>query len=176
VGGPVRRRFEVEADASAVIVRARSNVGHIEFATSGLEGTIEVETGGDGLITSDGPSAQVEVMMDTLASGNALYDAELRRRIDARRYPRAVVQLRSADRVEGTDRYHLSGDLTMHGVTRTASGTVSAQLRDDETIVVTGEHVFDIRDFELPAPATMMLKIYPDVRVQLHLVAHAGPS
>jgi polyisoprenoid-binding protein YceI len=172
VGEAVRRRFQVATEASAVIVRARSNVGHIEFATSALEGTIEIETGPEGVITSDGPSANVEVHMDTLASGNALYDAELRRRIDSRRYPRAVVRLRSADRVEGTDRYQLSGDITMHGVTRPATGTVSADFPATDRIVVTGEHVFDIRDFDLPAPATMMLKIYPDVRVQLHLEAH----
>jgi polyisoprenoid-binding protein YceI len=171
VGEPERKRFRIAPDRSAVIVRARSNVGHIEFATTELEGAIEVETDGDGVITDDGPAAAVEVDVGTLASGNALYDAELRRRIDARRFPRAVVELRSADRVDATDRYQLNGTLTMHGITREVSGTVTAGFPSTHSIVVTGEHVFDIRDFDLPAPATMMLKIYPDVRVQLHLEA-----
>ena len=171
MGEPERRRFRVAPDRSAVIVRARSNVGHIEFATTELEGAIDVDIDGDGVLTDAGPTAAVEVDVGSLASGNALYDAELRRRIDARRFPRAVVELRSADRVEGTDRYQLDGTLTMHGITREVAGTVTAGFPTASSIVVSGEHVFDIRDFDLPAPATMMLKIYPDVRVQLHLEA-----
>ena len=110
--------------------------------------------------------------MDTLASGNALYDAELRRRIDARRFPRAVVELRSADRVEGTDRYQLNGELTMHGITREVSGTVTAGLPERRTRSSSPASTSSTSGTSTcPAPATMMLKIYPDVRVQLHLEA-----
>jgi len=173
VGEPERKRFRVAPDRSAVIVRARSNVGHIEFATTELAGVIDIDSDGTGVLTDQAPKATVEVDVGTLASGNALYDAELRRRIDARRFPSAVVELRAADRVESSDRYVLNGTLTMHGITREVSGTVTARFREPASIVITGEHVFDIRDFDLPAPATMMLKIYPDVRVQLHLEADA---
>jgi len=172
----VRRRFQVASDASAVVVRARSNVGHIAFATNEIQGTIEADIDPQGVVSTDGPRALVEVDMGTLASGNTLYDAELRRRIDARRFPVAVLELRQVDRVSGTNRFQLDGDVTMHGVRRAVSGSVSAEFPSADTIVVAGEHVFDIRDFDLPPPATMMLKIYPDVRVELRLEAHAEAS
>ena len=167
-----RRRFQVAAHRSAVLIRARSNVGHIEFATGDVRGRIEVDLDAEGAIVGSGPYATVEILMDTLESGNALYDAELRRKIEARRFPRATVQLLSVEPIAGTDRYQLRGELNMHGVTRTITGTVTVAVSQAETIVVTGEHVFDIRDFDLPPPTTTMLKIYPDVRVQMHLEAH----
>ncbi len=46
----------------------------------------------------------------------------------------------------------------------------------DKRIVVSGEQVIDIRKFEIAAPTMLMLKIYPDVRVFLHLEAEASLS
>ena len=34
-----------------------------------------------------------------------------------------------------------------------------------------GENVFDIRDFDVVAPNVLMLRIYPDVRIELQLEA-----
>ena len=31
--------------------------------------------------------------------------------------------------------------------------------------------MFDIRDFDIAAPSVLMLRIYPDVRIQLELTA-----
>jgi hypothetical protein len=45
-----------------------------------------------------------------------------------------------------------------------------------QRLVVSGEKVIDIRDFQLAAPTMLMLRIYPDVRVFLHLEAEAVPT
>ena len=37
--------------------------------------------------------------------------------------------------------------------------------------VITGEQVLDIRDFAIPSPTVLMLRIYPDVRVRLQVEA-----
>ena len=66
---------------------------------------------------------------------------------------------------------HPSGALTFHGVTRPATGTVSVEALDDRRLVITGEHAFDIRDFAIPSPTVLMLRIYPDVRVRLQAEA-----
>ena len=68
-------------------------------------------------------------------------------------------------------RYSVSGDLTFHGVTRPRDGTVNVEVGADRRLVVTGEQVFDIRDFDVPSPTVLMLRIYPDVRVHLHVEA-----
>jgi polyisoprenoid-binding protein YceI len=100
-----------------------------------------------------------------------LYDAELLRRIDARRFPTAKVELRECTASGLGSRYGLKGDLTFHGVTRPAEGTVSVEALSDHRILITGEQVFDIRDFAVPSPTMLMLRIYPDVRVRLQAEA-----
>jgi hypothetical protein len=37
--------------------------------------------------------------------------------------------------------------------------------------VISGEQVFDIRDFAVASPTMLMLRIFPDVRVRLHAEA-----
>jgi polyisoprenoid-binding protein YceI len=109
--------------------------------------------------------------MSGLSSGNSLYDAELLRRIDARRFRTAAIELRSCSPIGPGPRYRLEGELTFHGVTRPAQGTVNVEVLPDGRLAVTGEQVFDIRDFAVPSPTVLMLRIYPDVRVKLHLEA-----
>ena len=63
------------------------------------------------------------------------------------------------------------GDLSFHGITREVSGTVAVEAPDGDTIVIEGDQVFDIRDFDVPSPKILMLKILPDVRVHMLLRA-----
>jgi polyisoprenoid-binding protein YceI len=106
-----------------------------------------------------------------LRSGNALYDAELLRRIEARRFPHVSLRLRECQAVGTGERYRLGGEMTFHGVTRPLRGTVGLKLLSDRKLVVTGDHALDARDFQLPSPTVLMLRIYPDVRVNLHVEA-----
>jgi hypothetical protein len=56
-------------------------------------------------------------------------------------------------------------------VTRPADGAVNVAVKPDGRLVITGEHVFDIRSFAVPSPTMLMLRIYPDVRVRLQIEA-----
>src|SRR5581483_2553455 len=137
---------------------------------------IEMHVSGGAVETEPVPTARLELAIESLSSGNALYDAELQRRIDARRYPRAVIELREVAAVGDSPRYQLQGDLTFHGVTREVRGTVTTQFTADGGIRVDGEQVFDIRDFNVPSPTILMLKIFPDVRVRLDVEAQPVSS
>jgi hypothetical protein len=81
------------------------------------------------------------------------------------------MELRGVERVGRSERYRLDGDLTFHGVTRRTLGSVGAEIDSDGVLHVVGEHVFDIRDFDVVAPTVLMLRIYPDVRIELQLEA-----
>jgi hypothetical protein len=61
-------------------------------------------------------------------------------------------------------------------VTRPAEGTVCVEAISDRRLVITGEQVFDIRDFAVASPTMLMLRIYPDVRVRLHAEAEVQRS
>lgn len=167
-------RFAVDAGASGIAIKARSNVGPITFLTNAMEGWIEADLSDDDVI--GGPTASLAIQLNTLQSGNSLYDAELLRRIDARRYPTAELLLQDAAQVRDTSRYQLTATLTVHGISRTVDGSVEVAFTDGDhdRLTVTGDQAIDIRDFSLSTPALLMLKIYPEVRVLLHLEARAS--
>ena len=164
--------FRVVPDRAAIVFVARSNAGPITFGATGIEGSIEAEVA-DGTVSTTrlSPMARLQVPVDRLTSGNQVYDAELLRRVDARRYPKALVELRRVSPVGSTGRYHVEGELTFHGVTQSMTGTVAVSFPSPERMVIEGEQVLDMRQFEITPPTVAMLRIYPDVRVQLHLEA-----
>ena len=164
-------RFVVIPERSAILIRARSNVGTIEFGATGVRGSVEVVVR-DGVADPSGPvGARLEVDISTLTSGNSLYDAELMNRVHARNHPVAVVELDYAEALGSGDRVEVAGRLTLHGVTAELNGVVGVRVGGDGGLVVSGERIIDIRDFQITAPTMLMLKIYPDVRVFLHLEA-----
>lgn len=163
--------YRVLPDRAAVVFVARSNAGPITFGATGIEGSIEAEVDRGAVSVRIPPAARLQVPIDRLTSGNQLYDAELLRRVDARLFPRAVVELKQVSPVGTTARYHVEGDLTFHGVTQAMAGTVSVSFPSPGQMVVEGEQVLDMRNFHITPPTVAMLRIYPDVRVQLHLEA-----
>jgi PadR family transcriptional regulator, regulatory protein PadR len=165
--------FAVDPELSAILIRARSNVGTIEFGTTGVRGQVEAAVRDGAIVGSAAVTARLEVDVASLTSGNSLYDAELMHRVHARLFPLAVVELEQAAQLASDDRFQIGGRLTFHGVTAPLDGAVSVTVLGQNKLVVSGEKVIDIRDFEIAAPAMLMLKIYPDVRVFLHVEARA---
>lgn len=167
-----RSRFEVDSGRSAVLLEARSTVGPIAFGTTNMEGYVELRVRDGAIDLEDAaPSAELQMELSSFSSGNPLYDAELLQRIGARQHPITRVELRIAERISRSERYRVEGDLTFHGITRRISGTVGVQIDESGILRVAGEHVFDIRDFAVATPSVLMLRIYPDVRVELQLEA-----
>jgi polyisoprenoid-binding protein YceI len=133
-----------------------------------VRGTIDAEIVDGRVARLSG--GHIEVPVATLKSGNALEDAELQRRIDARRYPTIAGEVRRADAVDDEGRFRVEGEIIFHGVTQTVIGDVQASA-DGMRIVVDGEHVFDVREFGIKPPRILMLRVEPDVRVSIKLVA-----
>ncbi len=168
---PGVHRFRFVPDRSVVLIDVRSTVGPLSFGAVGIDGWVEAAVDGGSLRTDIAPSARLEIDVTGLRSGNRVYDAELLRRIDARRFPQAVVELRECAANGSDSMFRLTGELTFHGVTRPANGAVSVEVAAERRLVITGEQAFDIRDFAIPSPSVLMLRIYPDIRVRLHAEA-----
>ena len=164
-------RYRVVPERSAVLIEARSTVGPITFGAVGVTGRIEADVR-DGVVRAGSlPSADIELDVATLRSGNGLYDAELMRRIDARRHPVVALHLMACTPIGSTSRYQIDGEVSFHGCTRQLQGTIAVSSTGDGNLLVSGEQVFDIRDFEIASPTALMLRIYPDVVVQLQVEA-----
>jgi PadR family transcriptional regulator PadR len=168
---PTMGRFVLDPERSAVLIDARSTVGPICFGTTGVHGSLYAAMGDAGVSTEIPPTGWLTIDMTRLRSGNKLYDAELHRRINSRRFPSAKVELKECTPSAPGWRYRLRGELTFHGITRRTEGTVRIESASDDRIVISGEQAFDIRDFALPSPTMLMLRIFPDVRVRLYAEA-----
>ena len=68
-------------------------------------------------------------------------------------------------------RYQLHGDLTFHGVTRQVEDEVSVDAPNPDTLVIEGEHVFDVRDFGVRPPRLGLLRVHPEVSVTISVEA-----
>jgi polyisoprenoid-binding protein YceI len=153
-----------------VLIEARSTVGPIEIATTEISGQAAITMVGDDIETADDPVANLDLPVTSLRSGTPLYDAEVHRRLDAQRYPTIRAELRSANAIANY-RWAVSGDLTIHGTTRSMAGTVECTLVTPDRLTISGEQVIDIRDFDIVLPSALMLRIYPDVTVRYRIEA-----
>jgi PadR family transcriptional regulator, regulatory protein PadR len=168
---PVMSHYEVVPDRSVVLIDARSSVGPITFGAIGLHGWIDASITGDRIREGTSPSAHLEIEVNQLRSGNGLYDAELIRRIEGRRYPTVSIDLRNCREVGSTGKYLLQGDVNCHGTTRPLEGSVEMFLSSPNTLGIRGEQTLDIRDFGVVSPMVLMLRIYPDVLVKIQIEA-----
>jgi polyisoprenoid-binding protein YceI len=171
---PAQVTYNIQPGRSAVLVRARSNVGPISFATSELEGVITTDGVGRPAAAINGVAeGRLTIQLASLTSGNDLYDAEIRRRIDTRRFPVASLRLRSMTALADRSHYDLVAELQFHDTVREIRGSATVDVSDDSVLIVRGQQSIDVRDFNLEIPSTLVLKIYPDVSIEMYLEARA---
>ncbi|WP_412537722.1 YceI family protein [Longispora sp. K20-0274] len=161
--------FRIVPDRSRVWIDARTSVHPIHGEADGVTGALDLEVDGDALVLEPPPTGRLTLPVGRLRSGNRLYDSELLRRVDARRYPEIIAEVREVTR--SGHGYRVRGDLTFHGVTRRVDGEVSVAFPDPDTAEITGERTFDVRDFGVEPPKILLLRVYPDVTVRVRLLA-----
>jgi polyisoprenoid-binding protein YceI len=163
--------YRISPERSRLFAEVRSSIHPIRGEAGGVRGDIEVELADDRIDLRSSPKARVEIETDALKTGNSLYDRELERRIDARKYPvirGEVLEVRTAD---SPNRYHVRGNLALHGRTQTLEGQVNVRIIDSKAIEIEGEKMLDMRDYGLEPPKILMLRVYPEVRVWGRIVA-----
>jgi polyisoprenoid-binding protein YceI len=166
-------RFRILPEASAVFIDARSSVHPINTKTEGLEGFVDLRIRDDGKIDlTDAPSGELSLSVERMKSGNPLEDRELRRRIDARRFPTIDGRMTAMQATSEHGRYLVAGDVTFKGVTRSYEEEITVTPIDDGgRLRLEGAAEFDVRDFGMEPPRILMLRVYPEVRVRIDVVA-----
>lgn len=165
-------RYRIVPERSRVWIEARSTLHPIRTETAGLEGWLDLEVDHGGRVDLDvEPGAHLELPVEQLSSGNPLEDRELRRRIDARRYPTIAGDLTLMEETEEVGRYRVAGDLTFKGVTRRYEDEMTLEARNGAMVILAGERIFDVRDFGLEPPRLLLIKVEPDVTVRVAIVA-----
>ena len=154
---------------SLMSLDGRSSLHAIHAEASGVKGWIEAELEPD---TGDARvgAGQLEIALNQLSSGNSLYDAELHRRLDIRRYPAVTGVLSDWQPTVTRGSYRVNGAVTFRGVTRDVEDNMSLSVEDDRTVVLDGAHLFDIRDYGMDPPRILALRVYPEVTIRVALV------
>jgi polyisoprenoid-binding protein YceI len=162
-------RYTFDSLRSGVWVSGRSSLHPINTETRGITGWFEAATLDDGALDLDRPiNGELELTVDRLTSGNALYDRELRRRIDAKRYPTIGGKVTGITAAGSHPRYSVKGDIAFHGKTRTFEHEMDIEARDGQ-VSLTGAYVFDIREFGMEPPSMLMIRVYPEISVRVEL-------
>jgi len=151
-------------------LEGRSTLHPIYAEASGVEGWIRAELGptsGEAMV-EDG---ELVIPLGALSAGNPLYDAELHRRVDIRRYPTATGTLMAWEPTTEKGTYLVSGEVSFRGVTREAESHMRLSVEDDRTVVLDGSRLFDIRDFGMVPPRLLAVRVHPEVTIHVAVVA-----
>ncbi len=162
-------RYTLDSVRSCVWVSGRSSLHPINTETRGITGWFEAAARTDGSLDLEQPvSGELELAVERLTSGNQLYDRELRRRIDARRYPTIAGRVTKIVVDGAHPKYVVTGDIAFHGKTRTFEHGMQIEVHE-EGVALTGEDVFDIREFGMKPPSMLMVRVYPEISVRIEL-------
>src|ERR1039458_921108 len=93
--------YAIDPDKTIVWIEAWTSLHPIHSETRGMEGYFEGELSTDGALDLSSPAqASLQLPIAKMSSGNGLYDREMMRRVDARRYPAIAATLRSMTATE----------------------------------------------------------------------------
>lgn len=164
-------KFLLVLDRSEITLEGQSRLHPIHASSRELEGYFEAELRAGGqLDLSTQPSGRVEVLVEDLKSMNPLYDREVRKRLDMRRFPKIRAEVVEFREALGENRYLAVGDVAFHGVTQRLEDELIVRQLDEHTLEIHGEITINVRDFKVNPPNLPMVGIMPTVHVKLRLV------
>ena len=164
-------RFDVDTAQTTVQVGLRVNLHPSHINADALTGFIECEVDDQGKPRLDQPyRAELTLPVDAIKSGNRIQDREMRRRFDVSRYPTITATVTHGEALEGEGRYRAAAQLTMHGQTREITGDVQLGV-NGTTMSIDGQQVINVKEFGIDPPRLIILKVEPDVDLQVHIVA-----
>jgi hypothetical protein len=170
--GPGRApvRFRIVPGQSRLKVTAKSNVHPIHGESDQMEGFIDLALK-DGIPDLTAPAAaRLEIQVDRIKADNSLFENELHRRLDIRRFPRIVGELIGAIPTADGE-YTAEGNLTFHGTTRPLETPMRVRVLGGTRLEAQWDQKIDIREFNLTAPRILAFKVDPVVEVSLKVVA-----
>jgi polyisoprenoid-binding protein YceI len=163
-------RYVVVTSESLVKIEARSSLHPIKGRGVGLQGYVDAAFWGDGLRRDAPVRLHLEIPVAKLNSGNPAQDREMHRLMSSRSFPNIVADLVDATPTDQPNRYAVTGSIGVRGTTRVIAGEITVRQRDGR-VEIDGEQTVDIRTFGIQPPRILMFSVFPEVTINLHVVA-----
>jgi polyisoprenoid-binding protein YceI len=160
-------RYDIDPSAATISFNASTSL-HPVVAAAPVSGWFEADLSGDGFAPGSSIAGRLEIPVDDIRSGNPLYDAETRRRIDVKANPLIVAELTTTVAVDGASAT-VEGTVDFHG----ESVLLEGELTLEPGPVLIGEGTVDIRWWDLRPPRLLAFRVEPEVviRINIPLVA-----
>jgi len=168
-----RQRFQIVTKRSRIVAEVRSTLQELKVEASIFDGWFEVSLAGRRLEPSPSPMGGVTVEVRGLRSGNRLFDLDLQRTLEMKKYPLMVGELRQVTAGDADGSYRVRGELRMHGEQQAVEGDAKVTFAEDGSIGISAEMVLNFEDFGVKARRLLMLKVLPEVRIRGEVVAVA---
>ncbi len=162
-------RYVVVPAATKLEFTATSSLHPIHGSVSAPSGYVDAACEDGALVLDPAPAMHVEFPVERLRSGNDMQDQQMWKRLDSKRNPRVVADLRDI-RLSSDGTYRVSGEITLAGKTRRYDGDLTIGCGNGR-VAVGGRLPLDIRHFGITPPRFLMFSVAPVVDVRLLLVA-----
>jgi len=164
--------YDIDSSTATVTFDASTSL-HPVVARAPATGWLEAEISQDRFAPDSAVAGRLEIAVDAIKSGNPLYDAETRRRIDVRAHPLIVAEIATTTAVDGSSA-SVEGAVAFHGETVLLEGVLTLS----EGPVLTAEGTVDIRWWDLQPPRLLAFRVQPEVviSITLPLIENRHPS
>lgn len=156
-------RYDIDPSAATISFNASTSL-HPVVAAAPVSGWLEADISADGFVPESSIAGKLEIPVDDISSGNPLYDAETRRRIDVKAHPLIVAELTTTLAVDGASAT-VEGTVGFHG----ESVLLEGELTLEPGPLLTGEGTVDIRWWGLRPPRLLAFRVEPEVVIRISL-------
>lgn len=156
-------RYDIDPAVATISFNASTSL-HPVVASAPVSGWFEADIAADGFVPGTPIAGRIEIPVDDIRSGNPLYDAETRRRIDVKAHPLISAELTTTLTVDGESAV-VEGTVDFLGETVLLEG----ELNVAPGPLLTGEGTVDIRWWGLKPPRLLAFRVEPEVVIKINL-------
>jgi polyisoprenoid-binding protein YceI len=165
-------------DNNRVIFVSKAPLETVEGRTDRISGSVTADLSD----LSAGVDVRVEVDLSTLVTGNKRRDGHMRdNHLETETYPLATFHATEVAGAPaggiapgGSAKFDLTGDFTLHGVTRRITVPVEVDYRIADgagSITVTADFQIELDDYQIERPKFLIMKLDKTQRINLQITA-----
>lgn len=161
---PETRSYRVVRNRSKLWADVKATLQQIRIEASDFEGEFDLPAEDEHLVAGPVTRGSIRLATASLDGGNRLFNRDLHRTIESRKYRDVVGEIREIVAGAEPDEFVVRGVLRLHGERSEVEGRVKAAYLEAGRVRLTGESSFHIRDHGIQPRRLVVLTVEPTVR------------